>query len=384
MMMIMWFPYKAHGVVTITPSVEIEERYDTNFFNEGASQDPQGTFVTTVAPSLNLGYTRKYFSLDVYYGHNFRYISLDSEVLNDGMNRTSIALDVPVSERTSLSISDVFSYTEDQTTVGGLTGVEESQILPETGVQTERTKTFTNTFTLAMSHAFTPRTTTSLTLSDYRLTFLDSSLLDARRQSADLITNHQLTDKTSIEMTYAYTLFIFETIGGGERNTDTHSLSLGITELISPTFTFNVSGGVSYTPEFEDDYSAIGQAGFTKEFRQSSLTIDYSRELTNTSGLTDEIGVNDTLLARWDYPVGSTVDFTLFGTLSKYQSEPTGDVDTTSYTAGLDGGWRPYSWMSVGIGYSHTQQWADGTLGEDLSRDQVSVTITATPAGWSF
>ncbi len=383
MVMVMWFPYRAHGVITITPSVEIEERYDTNFTNDGVSQNPQDTFVTTIAPSLHLNYIRKYFSLDVYYSHNFRYISLASEVSDDGMNRTSLALDVPLSERTSFSVSDVFSFAEEQITTGGLTGVEESQTLPGTGVQTERTNTFANTFTLAMNHVFTARTTTGLTLTDYRLTYPGSSLQDARSQSAGLITSHQLTDKTSIEMTYAYTLFIFETVGGGQRNTDTHSLSLGITELISPTLTFNISGGASYTPEFEDDYSAIGQAGFTKEFLQSSLTLDYSRELTNTSGLTDEIGVNDTLLARWHYLVGSTVDFAIFGTYSANKTD-TGSVDTTSYTAGIDSGWRPYLWMSVGIGYSHTQQWVDGTLGEDLSRDQVSVTITATPTGWSF
>jgi hypothetical protein len=369
----MWFPYKAHGDVIITPSVLVEEQYDSNFFvAEEVSSVPRDTFVTTIAPSLRFTYDRKNLSFDVFYGHNFRYLTRTSETLDDGENNTSLTWEVPFSERTSLLFSESISYASTSAT----------RLTEETGIQIPRTQRITSDFSLGLSHAVTPRTTAHLTLRDYQEIFLDSPLIDSRKDSANFVTNHQLTDKTAINMVYGYSLYTFDT-SEGEQNVENHSLSLGITKIISSTLSLNISGGVSYRPGLEGGYTTIGQAGFSKAFQQSSLTLGYSRSVTSTFGLTDEISINDTFSTRWNYPVSTTGQFGIYGTFSKNQSE-TSSVDTTSYTAGIDSKWRPYSWMSAGIGYSHTQQRADGTLGEDLSRDQVSVTITATPAGWSF
>ncbi len=373
--LVLWCPHRAHGEMSLQPSLRIEERYDTNFFSEGSASNPEDTFVTTTTPSLRLSYTRQHFSFDVSYSHHFRYLTRTSETTDDGENRSSLALDLPLSVRTTFSVSDAFSFVEDSVTA--------SDDAPGAGIQTERTERIANTFSLGLNHAFTPRTTARLTLTDSSVTFLDSSLIDSRRDSADLVTTHQLMDKTSINMSYGYSLFTFDN-AGGEENTESHSLSFGISERVSPTFSLSLSGGASYTLGIEDDYNAIGQASLSKEFQQSSFSLGYSRGVADTSGLAAETSINDTFSVRWSYAASSSVNFGIYGAFSKNQSKATENVDTDSYSAGLDSKWRPYSWLTLGVGYSHLQQWADGTLGTDLSRDQASVTITATPAGWSL
>jgi len=371
----LWCPQAVRGGVSMQPSLRIEERYDSNFFSEGSELNPEDTFVTTATPSLRLAYTRQYFLFDVSYSHHFRYLSRTSETINDGESRASLALDLPLSEKTTLSAGDVFSFVDDS--------VSASDEAPGAGIHTIRTERMTNTFSLGLSHAFTPQTTALLTLSDFVEIFPDSSLIDTRRDSADLVTSHQITDRTSISMTYGYSLFTFDSVGG-EDSTESHSLSFGISARVSPSFSWSLSGGTAYTPGNEDDYSLIGQAGLTKTSQQSSFHLSYLREVANTSGLAAEVSINDALSARWSYAASSATSIGIYGTYSMNQSETAGNADTTTYTAGLDGTWSPYSWMSLGVGYSHLQQRADGALGTDLSRDQVFVTITATPAEWSL
>jgi len=371
----LWYPCVAFGGVVLQPSLHIEESYDSDFFSSGSTGNPEDTFVTTTTPSLSITYTGRHLSLDVYYGHHFRYLSSTSDTTDDGENRSSIALDLPLSESTAMSVNDTFSFVDDSAnTSDGTTA---------TGVQTERTERLANTVSLAINHSFSPRTTASISLSDSSETFLNSSLIDSRTDSTSLAVVHQLSDRSSIDMNYGYSLFTFDD-GGSETDTESHSLHLGMSERISPTFLVSLSGGASYTIGVDDSYDVTGQAALTKEFQRSSVGLNYSRGVTHSSGLVAEVSLTDSFTARWSYTVSNTADFRVYGTYSKEQSESAGSVDTDSYTAGLDGEWRPYSWLSLGAGYSHLEQMSSGSIGLDISRDQASVTITLTPQGWSL
>ncbi|MFQ5330297.1 MAG: hypothetical protein ACE5D4_09970 [Thermodesulfobacteriota bacterium] len=357
------------------PSLQIEESYDSNFFSMGSAGNPDDTFVTTTTPALRLSYTRKHFSFDIYYGHHFRYLSRTSDTTDDGENRSTLALEVPLSENTAVSVNDIFSFVDDS---GAATGND-----AVTGIQTERTERISNTFSIVANHAFTPQTTATLSLSDASEILLNSTLIDSRTDSAALAINHQLSDRTSVDMTYGYSLFTFDD-GGSETDTESHSFHVGLSEQVSPTFSMNLSGGASYTLDVNDSYDVTGQAGLAKTFQRSSFSLSYSRALTHSSGLIAEVSLSDSVSARWSYTATNTVELGIYGTYSKEESESTGSVDTDSYTAGLDGTWRPYSWLTLSAGYSHLQQWSAGTIGLDLSRDQATVTATVTPAGWSL
>ncbi|MBI5286914.1 MAG: hypothetical protein HY878_04905 [Deltaproteobacteria bacterium] len=207
-------------------------------------------------------------------------------------------------------------------------------------------------------------------------------MIDTRTDSASLTGGYELTPDRTIKMTYTYRNFFFDTAGNGN-NSENHSIQLALAERLSPTLSLDLSGGVTYGID-DDRYDWIARAGITKTFQGSSLNLGYSRDVTNTSGLTDETSISDRLSMGWNFTLTRSFNLTISGNLSKNRSEPSARVDTTSYNASIGGEWQPYSWMRVGVGYSRFQQWADGPLGEDLSRDQVFVNITVTPEGWRF
>ena len=160
---------------------------------------------------------------------------------------------------------------------------------------------------------------------------------------------------------------------------ETHSLRLGISEKLSPTLSFEVSGGASYIPSDDNNYNWIIQSNLAKSFQKGTLSLGYTRNITNTSGLTEETSVSERASAGLSYILSKSFNITINGGLSKNRSEPSGSVDITSYSAEIAGWWQSYSWMRVGAVYSRFEQWAEGTMGENVSRDQVFLSVILTP-----
>lgn len=378
-------PYKGYGEIQIKPSLSMTESYDTNFFSESETQGSADTFITTIAPVINITYLQKKFSINAYYSHNLRYLSRTSELRDDGVNRSSFDMDIELSENSSISINDSFSFTEDDLTTTEETpsNIGEGAEVTGTGIQTRRTEKITNNFSLGLNQEITPKTSVNITIADSLEMFLDSALINSRTDSIALKGGYELTPNRSINIAYGYTNFYFDSPGGGE-NQGAHSFTAGFAELFSPTFSVNLSGGGTYSLEPEETFSWTASAGLTKTFQTSSASLNYNRGVTNTSGLTNETSINQTISLGWNVQLSETLDLGLISSASENSSISTNNVDTTSYRAGITGGWQVYKWMNAGFGYTRSQQFASGAVGNDILRDLVFINVTLIPIEWRF
>jgi len=346
--------------LTITPSLTVSERYESNVFFRGEGREEED-FITTVSPLFDVLYDFKKNYIKGFYNFNSNFYSRNPE-LNFMGHTGKIEMRTEFSQNLSISVSDTLSYTPDSLSAVG------------TGIQTSRTDIISNTTSASAGYIISNLTSLNLTISDRILEFDEPSLVDTRTDSASLSLDYSASPSRTVSATYTYVKFLFNSA-----DAETHSLRLGISEKLSPTLSFEVSGGASYIPSGDNNYNWIIQSNLAKSFQKGTLSLGYTRNITNTSGLTEETSVSERASAGLSYILSKSFNITINGGLSKNRSEPSGSVDITSYSAEIAGWWQSYSWMRVGAGYSRFEQWAEGTMGENVSRDQVFLSVILTP-----
>jgi hypothetical protein len=322
-------------------------------------------FVMVIAPTLELVYERERIRLTGSYGLAVSYYFKNPE-LNNLAHTASAGMNATLSQFTNLSVNDRFSYTKDSL---------EATI---TGIQRERASTTSNAISIVLGHAFTTRTTGSLTLSDTIYWYEGPTENTTRTDTASVGVGYAATDRTSLSMSYGITNIRYDSSEGVD-NFTIHSLQAGFGYQLSPSVQLSLSAGATHTPSIDTsrtDWIASGTA--TKSFERTSVTLGYTRGMTDTSGLVNQLNISETYSLAVGHKVTETVDISLTGNYSQNHTTPESTLDLTSYDAGINGSWRPYSWMSVSAGYNHFEQESHGTIGSDFVRDSIFVNITAT------
>ena len=354
--------------VVIKPSIIISEKYDSNIFFRSRDHDVVSDFLTSAGPQIELANEQKGFRLAALYRLNSTYYARHQEFHLS--HNATLTMDKEISKALLLTVGDSFFYTQD------------SLEATTTGIQIRRTDITSNTIFINTVYKLTNITSVSVRLSDSILEFEDPTLVDTRTDSAAFSGIFMMTTNTSVNTTYTFTNYSFDRPGNME-NIESHSLELGLSHHLSSTLLTNLSGGAVYTPSIlNDNYDWTATAEFTKSFQVSSITARYSRPTSDTSGLTNQLSINETHSLRWNYTLTSSSDISLFGNYIKNYTEPVATVDIISYNAGISGNWRPYSWMTLGLGYIYFQQQAGGSVGTDIEREQVFVNISITPVEW--
>lgn len=351
--------------MTITPSVGIGERYDSNIYFAGEGQNVESDFLTVISPQISIGSERKGLKLGGLYRLDSIYYS-SNDKLNTMNSRASIDMNIQLSQRSSLSMGDSFVYTQ------------YSLDASDTGIQTRRTDITSDSIFLTVNHEFSAQTAAGITLRGSLMEFDDPSFIDTQTYSLIFTGDYKLSPDTTVKAAYDYTNFLFDT----GKDTETHALQLGFTERFSSGLSVDISAGAVYMPEMNDQYDWTAGVNLGKSFQQATVRLGYTRDVTHTSGLTDEVNIRDRVSLSWNHQLTNSLNMTISGNLSKNNSKPSARVDTTSYGADISGTWRAYSWMSVDIGYSRFQQWDDNSATGDASRDQVFVTVTLYPVEW--
>lgn len=362
-------PGGAEGqTIALTPSLTLEERYDSNVNYRDDRESVDDDYVTTASPQINLLRERQRSRITAFYRLEARYYGRNPE-LNYLSHRAALDAGYDYSKGLRFSLSDSFTYTKD------------SLQAVSTGILTERTDIYANTLNLSARKKVTELTDFTLGLSDTILDFKDPSLIDTRTDSAALTLGHQYSPEGRSLFTYKFTNFHFDTLDG-EKDIESHSLTLGIDEEIAPTVSVLLSGGVVYTPGLDGNYFAVAEAEFTKYMKDTIISAGYRREQTNPTGLIDEIIIHDnvgfTLEHQWD----NSVNLIVYGNLSRNSSEPSGRLDLSSIETGASAAWLPYRWMSVGAGVSLFQQWDDDDIGRGVKRNQIFINLTLTGGEW--
>lgn len=368
-LLILCWVQDAIGETIMRPSVTLEERYDSNPYSMGEDQNKEGDFITSVAPQFEIVDEQEKFRFNALYRLNSRYYVRHTDTNYTSHNAT-LGMNMNISHNLSLRTNDSISYAEDSLEVS------------DTEIQIGQTGIISNNFSIIVNQRISPLSTANITFNNSISEYKNPALIDTRTDSAALAWAYEWAVDTSLTTTYSFSKYYFDTNGGN--NTESHNLSLGIAERLSPTLSFNLSSGIVYRPALDEHFDWIAGANLTKAFERSSLNISYTRATTTASGLTNEINMRDGISMRWIRTLSASFNITVSANLSKNSSVPSHSVDTTSYNAGISCDWQTYSWMRIGLGYSRFQQWVDGPLGQDLSRDQVFVNITAISEGWRF
>lgn len=362
-------PEFAHGAgTTLRQTVMAEFRYDTNarIAAEGALSGDD--VVLLLVPGFEAMNQRNKLTLTGVYRPSV-YFYFKQPELNTISHSGTIAADYEFSPRTSMRAEERLTYSKESL---------ESTL---TGYQNRRSGILTNTVNLSMNHALTRRTAMSLSASDYILRFDDPVAVDSRNVSGSAGLNYQATPETQLNGSYNFSRASYDLPGGSSSNQNTHSLNAGFSTRFRESMTLLMSGGAVYaqTPGTGDGFfDWVALAEVRKTFNKYDASLSYSRRTTSSSGVTDQLTLNDSFSAGLRHEINRTLSVSLSGNYTRNHSKPDDSFDTKSFTASASGAWRMREWLTFGMGYAHFTQESDGPLGEDLKRDHVFVNINMT------
>lgn len=355
---------------TFKPSLTLEERYDSNVRFRSKGEGVTSDFISTASPGLSLDYTRPLYTLKTDYSLFANYHTRKHD-LNSVNHRASLDIDMDLTKRIKLSAGDRFYYTKDSL-----------QALP-TGIQLARTDILSNTVFAGAGYQATPKADVSLTLTDHVIHFKEPALIDSTTKAAALSGGYKYNPEGTARLTYTFTNFHFDPPDG--RTIDSHALRLGISENVTSTLAVQLAGGAVYTPNLNGaKYFITGDASISETYKDSAISLAYSRRVTNPTGLSSELNINDTVSFTLDQTIDQNTKAKVFGGIAKNRSEPSGRVDVNSYYVGLAGSYKATEWMTLGIGANLFQQWTGDDLSIGLRRNQVFINVTFTGGEWRF
>ena len=354
------------GDLTLTESISGGFRYDNNVRVQPEGQVSDEDFVTVISPQLQLASEHERIQLTGAYALSASFYFANPD-LNNLAHSVNAGINMTLSPSTSLSFNDRIGYSRD------------SLEATLTGIQRERTSTLSNAFSVGFAHAFTARTSGSISLSDTMYRYESAAATTTTRtDSASVGIGFTATQRTSLFASYGFTNINYDT-STGVNNFLIHSLQAGFGYQISPSIQLNLSGGTVYTPTIATSRTDwIASGAITKSFERSSLNFGYVRNMTDTSGLVSELNIHDTYTLGVGHKLTDKVDIALEGNYSTNRTTPSSTLDLESYSAGISGSWRPYSWMTVSLGYNHFEQVSHGIIGSDFKRDNIFLNFTAT------
>jgi len=359
---------KAESIFRIT--LGFDTRYDTNAGNEAEGEESRD-MVSTLNPGAELTNTGKRYNLLLRYSMNARFFTNNPD-FNDQTHSASADLKARLSDSTNFNIGDKVTYSPDAVEIDELTRLN---------IQVSRTDILYNNFSTGLSHSFGKKTSASIAYSNSILSFKDPAFTDTRTDSLSVGLTRAISSKLSSTLSYGYTIQNFD---NNATTIDIHSAELGLSYTPTRTISLNVSGGGVYTPETGDEYDWIARADIVKAFQASSLTAGYSRGVTHSAGLSNELNVNNVFTIGYSATLSKVWNMNLTGAYSKNTSKPSRTLDNEAYTVGLGAGYRYAEWLTFRFGYSHFQQWARGTSGNDLARDMIFVGVQAVPYEMKF
>lgn len=353
---------------TLKQTIMAELRYDSNTRIVSESQQSEGGAIFFILPSFEAINTRERLVLNAIYRPT-GYFYFQNSDLNTIAHSGMISADYNLSEQTSMRLEE------------RLTVSTESLDTTSIGLQNQRGEIWTNTVNLSMNSRLTQRTGITLSASDYLLKFDNPVSIDSRNDSASAALNFQATPETQLNLSYNFSHASFDLPNGSTSSQNTHSLSTGFSSRFRDTMIFSMNAGAVYAnivgPE-PGIFDWVAMAEIRKSFQRDEATFSYTRRTTTSSGITDQLTLNESYGAELRHNFSSTVSLSLSGSYARNYSKPDNALDTKSFTAGASGSWQVYDWLAFGAGYSHFKQNADGPLGDDIDRDHIFVNVNMT------
>lgn len=358
-------------VNTVTPSITLDVRYDSNVRFRGSRESDNSDIVSSASPRLEYAGRGRHHDIRAYYGLTADY-HLEETDLNNLSHSAGLDFDAQLSRRWRFGIGDRVDYYEDS-----LRAIGE-------GILVTRTDILNNAAYASLGHQATANTSFTLTVRDRIQEFDDPQLVDSRTDSGRLTAEHMYSLTGAANATYSYTVFDFDTSGD---DVTSHGLLVGFREALSSSTTIELGGGVEYANYgggAGNDLFLTAIASLEKAFKDSYMTLMYERSMSTPTGLTDEVSIRDSISFIWDFTVSRSVTASFFTAMAKNRSEPSGRVGVNSIVAEVAGNWQPYRWLILGGGLSHYQQWPEDTFDIGLKRNKVFINATLIGEAWRF
>ena len=355
---------------TLTPSLDLAERFDDNIFL--TADNRQTDFVTEITPGFALKLEEPVLSLSAGYSITGQLYAENSTLDNFGDTQSAfLSASYRPTPRWTLGLNAYYARTTEAeaflrpaTVPQGVTVTTLPSV--ETGPDT------INQGTLNASAAYQFDRSTSGTAT-YSFAATDSAAgsqtLDTSH-SVGLGVSRQLTAIDQASVTAAATLF-----DTADETTTAYSVLFGWVRQWTPSLSTDLALGPEVTDE---DWGVAGRAGFTYQVERR-LTVS----MTLTQGTSLVVGATEpqsatTLRGIINYQATQALKLSGFGYIQRTapSSDPTASDGTTDYAAGASVSYQVTTWMSAYLRYQFTlQEGGPGDVG-DIRDNQVILGVS--------
>lgn len=381
--MAMTNPGTVYGETTVTPSLTISERYDSNvFFIPGRNLDD---FVTVTSPLVRVDHDDHLVKGNVSAG-----VTASTYVKNPGLNYVAanggatLNLD-QLLERVipglSLTVTDTFQYTPE--TPAFLTSETGNQVPPSfvVGIQASRANSFSNRGSAAANLALSPTVGWQASYMHQLMRFgtgavtpVAGSFFNTTFQSVNTGPQWQATANDSVSLTYQYVKSAFSQGGASRGGFETNGGLVGWMRVFSPQLKASASVGLTVFQSGEVQYLGSGSLDWT--LSQDAAHIQYSRSVMPSFFISGVPLVSNMVRATVTHKFTKQLNGSIMGSYAKNESVPAGILEFRSYSYGPRLAYDLTDNISAALSYSHAnfgQQFLSQSF--DFSRDQVMLSV---------
>jgi hypothetical protein len=368
----------------ITPSISLDQMYDSNVFNTNGNE--KGDFILRATPALTFSVRMPETTLNLRTS-----LTSDRYYKYKELNSTNSAVTLALEATPPITISPRFSIVPAAHFVQARDSYLRTQLVPSgdplvpASIASENATRKSRDYGAALRVIYLPTEKSEFSLGGgfSKLQFLDnvSGGIDSRVVTGDTTLTYKVTPLLSSGLFFntAYNTF--------DNGQDSRTFSGGIigTYLFSPTLTMNARAGASRAQESGSASAGIPDRTTWSPAGSLSLTYaagEYRAALTGSIdqsgggglGLTtrrETVGLSftDQFAQRW------TAD--LSGSYQRNRSlDAIVSENLTSAVGSAGVRYQPLEWATLRLSGSALRQWSDGTVGTDLTRYSAFLGVT--------
>ncbi len=372
----------AAAKLDVTPSISLDQTYDSNVFNTDGNE--KGDFIFRATPALTFALKMPETTLNLRSS-----VTSDTYYKYTGLNSTNSAISLAI-DATPIQFTPRFSMAPSAHYVQAQNSFRRNQLVPsgdpliQPSIASESANRKSRDYgaALRMSYLITPRTDFSVGGGFTKRQFLDNVAggdVDSRVVTGDTTLTYKFTPL------FSFGLFFNTAANTFENGRDSRTFSGGLTGsyLFSPAVSMNARAGASRAQETgqaglpdRTTTSPSGSLSLTyaqKEFR-AALTGSIDQSGGGSFGLTTQrqsvgVSLSDRFASEW------TAD--LSGNFQENRSLDPGvteDLTSASGTAGI--GYHPATWATLHLSGTAFRQWSNGAMGTDITRYSAFFGIT--------
>lgn len=393
---------QAEARLEVATGLSIEEVFTDNlFFTENNREEDFGTFVS---PRLGIRYETKNIVLGATYIGTAQYF-VNNTTTNSYAQDGDIEIDFPgLTQRykgLEVTLIETFNFTPEQPgfSFTGEQGEEQNVNQPfggeitstpglrNEGIFTGRREAFENLAGVDLNYAWTPRLTPSLTYRNRLILYTSDEFADELRHRIDLGLGYAVSERSQVRATYSVEITRFEEAAAGTVSDDfeTHSLTVGASHQVSPTFRVQGDlGGTITVQDKEEQANFNAQLSLSKGYSRGSLDLSVRQFVTTAGGLSTDPTLNQDLVGSLNHSLTRWLSGNLTVGISRFDSLNTDEIDILSLQVWATLQVQFLRWLTGSATYSYVNQINDGTSGVDAQRNTLFIGLTATALPWKI